>query len=695
MEFDRGAADRQAHAHAFRLGREERREQALGHFRRDAVAVVDHGHGHLPLRVRAWGHAGSDAQHAPLRIDGLHRLDRVARQVQQDLLDQHAVGQHRRQVGRDVDLQRHVALARLQVDQGADAVDHVRNRHRLAARLALLDEFVHAADDLPRAPRLRVGLFQRAPQHAGVDRGARTVAVARACQDVQCAGRVAGDGGQRLVQFVRQHRRDLAHRGQARARLQLFLLLAIQFLGALAVGDVEDGAHPARVAAVDVDQRRLEHEHGHAHAVRALEHGLELRRGLARQHEAEAVLVVRQRFRRPVRHRRFLAEQVFRRQADHAAERRVDVGDAALQVARAQAREQRVFHRGAERHLLAQRVLGRDRARDVAPQCDERDDEAQRQHDHRADQQVRQQLRRTLDAVGGEHDLRARQVERALVRVDAAARSAGGPLGHDVVVAVEQRQRVVLGEPPRHVLVQQRLQVVRGDEAAHVLAGVVQRQMEIDQAVHEAGRAVRLAVAAETRAARHRGGVARRLRQPLGRQFQAAHRLRLAVGAEPDDAAQFVAVLEHLREARLQRGRSRRLDGEIGAEAGQRLLAARQFEAQGLLDPQRVGDQLLLALVAFHLARLPGQPQQDEQEQQHEQHGHEPAPRSLGHGPGQGKRCLHCDKVATFAGERPSWFSTIAARRRSRHTDVPEDRYPTIHLPSLQRACNKAAITLQ
>jgi hypothetical protein len=43
---------------------------------------------------------GRDAQQAAFGRDVLHRLDAVARQVQQHLLEQQAVGQHRRQVGR-------------------------------------------------------------------------------------------------------------------------------------------------------------------------------------------------------------------------------------------------------------------------------------------------------------------------------------------------------------------------------------------------------------------------------------------------------------------------------------------------------------------------------------------------------------------------------------------------------------------
>jgi hypothetical protein len=145
--------------------------------------------------------------------------------------------------------------------------------------------------------------------------------------------------------------------------------------------------------------------------------------------------------------------------------------------------------------------------------------------------------------------------------------------------------------------------------------------------------AVGIAVAAVARAARHRLGLARGLGQPAARQLGAAQGQQPAAGVQPGDAAQLVAVLEHLRQARLQGflgGRG--VGGEVGAQGRQRFLAARQFEAQGLLDPEGIGDQLFLALVALHLARLPGQPQQDQQEQQHQQHRHQPAPGAVRYG---------------------------------------------------------------
>jgi hypothetical protein len=118
-----------------------------------------------------------------------------------------------------------------------------------------------------------------AGENGAVDRTGRI-----ALDHVQRAGGVAGNRGQRLVQFMRQHGGDFAHGRHARRCLQLFLLLAIQFFDALAVGDVEDGAHPAGLLAVVVDQRRFEDQYRYALAVGALEEGLELRRHFARQY---------------------------------------------------------------------------------------------------------------------------------------------------------------------------------------------------------------------------------------------------------------------------------------------------------------------------------------------------------------------------------------------------------------------------
>ena len=203
--------------------------------------------------------------------------------------------------------------------------------------------------------RLRAGLLQRRLQGVRIDGRAM---LDGAADQIQRARGVAGNGRQRLVQFMRQHRGQLAHGGQARTRLQLFLLLAIQFFDPLAVRNVEHGAHPACLLAVLVHQRRFEDQHGHARAVGALEIGFKLRRGIASQRLDEALLVFLQCFGHPVGHGGQAAQDFLGRITDDLAKRGIDVGDSAFQVARAHACHQRVFHRRAKQHLLAQRTFG-------------------------------------------------------------------------------------------------------------------------------------------------------------------------------------------------------------------------------------------------------------------------------------------------------------------------------------------------
>jgi len=71
--------------------------------------------------------------------------------------------------------------------------------------------------------------------------------------------------------------------------------------------------------------------------------------------------------------------------------------------------------------------------------------------------------------------------------------------------------------------------------------------------------------------------------------------------------------------------------GDFIGQAAQAFFVAAKLEADRLLDPQGIGDQLLLPLIAFKLARLPGQPEHDGDEQQHQYHRQQPA-----HGRGQG-----------------------------------------------------------
>jgi hypothetical protein len=72
---------------------------------------------------------------------------------------------------------------------------------------------------------------------------------ARRLQQVHGAGGIAGNRGQRLVQFVAHQRGHLADRRQPRRGLQPLLAGARKFLHAALLADVQEGAHPAGLQA--------------------------------------------------------------------------------------------------------------------------------------------------------------------------------------------------------------------------------------------------------------------------------------------------------------------------------------------------------------------------------------------------------------------------------------------------------------
>ena len=220
------------------------------------------------------------------------------------------------------------------------------------------------------------------------------------------------------------------------------------------------------------------------------------------------------------------------------------------------------------------------------------------------------------------------------MRVHAVAGTGRGAARQHLVVAVDQRNLVILGEPPRHHFIEQAADLVSGHQAAHVALAIEQGLMVIHQ--HGARRRVgkarllrRLGVLPPVQAARIVGRRQRGRRKRQGvRQIAVAGGQHLAVGVEPQHALQFAAIAQHLLQPFVHFFRRQGAAGDVHAQVEQAFFVARQLETDGLLDPQRVGDQLFLALVALHLARLPGQPEQDGEEQQQQDDGQQPAHRA-------------------------------------------------------------------
>src|SRR6266545_67954 len=154
---------------------------------------------------------------------------------------------------------------------------------------------------------------------------------------------------------VRDGRGHLTDGDEARGGGELLLLLPGELARALALGDVEHRSHPAGVAPLRVDERRLVHER--VEPVAAAAHELHLdagarRGGVARR--PQGLEDLRALLRGPVR-LPGAADELLRAVADHLAEGRVNVDDPPLEIDRAHAGVERVLHRLAERVLRPER----------------------------------------------------------------------------------------------------------------------------------------------------------------------------------------------------------------------------------------------------------------------------------------------------------------------------------------------------
>src|SRR5260370_24750149 len=203
IRFDDRPADRQAHAHAVRPGREESVEQAAHVFGIDADARIPHRNKHL-FGLRE----GADHE-TPRPVGyGFHRLHAVHHQADNGLLQLDTAGEHRRQIAGEVELQRDAMAPTLALDQG-DAlgddlvqVEKRRLRRRfpceraqplahLAATLAVADHALRRAADLAQFRLLAV-------------------------EPAQAVLATGDDDGERLVHLTGDRRTHLPERGHTR-----------------------------------------------------------------------------------------------------------------------------------------------------------------------------------------------------------------------------------------------------------------------------------------------------------------------------------------------------------------------------------------------------------------------------------------------------------------------------------------------
>ena len=90
-----------------------------------------------------------------------HRVDAVADQVENDLLDLHRVGLHQRRLRRRLQQHAHAVVARVGLRERQHVFEQTVRLDQLAPHLAILDEGAQAADHFAGAQRLRADVIER------------------------------------------------------------------------------------------------------------------------------------------------------------------------------------------------------------------------------------------------------------------------------------------------------------------------------------------------------------------------------------------------------------------------------------------------------------------------------------------------------------------------------------------------------
>src|SRR5574343_119808 len=241
MKLDDRTTDGQADTHALRLGGVEGGKNPLGVCAVQTVAVVGDG----DFEHAAIDNARLQQQLTAVDRHVAHGFDAVLDQVEQHLLDHNAIHIDARQVFRQVDNDLRTSALGLDVGKGAGFVDQFGQGDGLPLGIVLPDHVAHAADDLAGPLGLAGGFLHGDEQVVQL--------VVAGLHALDAAGAVVGDGRQRLVQLMGQRGGHLAHGDQARGLLQALLLLQVDLVDVLAVGDVGRhlNAHGAAVHPAD------------------------------------------------------------------------------------------------------------------------------------------------------------------------------------------------------------------------------------------------------------------------------------------------------------------------------------------------------------------------------------------------------------------------------------------------------------
>ena len=165
--------------------------------------------------------------------------------------------------------------------------------------------------------------------------------------------------------------------------------------------------------------------------------------------------------------------------AHHLAKGRIDIGDAALQVARTQAGQQRILHRFAKSQRIGQRVLGLEAPAHVLGQQSQHQNQGQRHGGDQRGQHIGEQIGRAAPAVHAQHQRGTGQIHQLLGAEHPVTAAGGAAQGQAGAIALGEGDFIiahghVTGQPVQHFL-----QGVGGHQVSQRLARTLQGQAQL------------------------------------------------------------------------------------------------------------------------------------------------------------------------------------------------------------------------
>ena len=230
-DFDDASTDRQPHAHAGRLGGEERIKDAMtdrfldSNSRvpdRDLNAAFAVDLRFNPQDARSLGHAA-------------HGIRSVHDQVHDDLLQLDAISQCKRKVRGQRRLNGHRTAPQRGPRQRQDLPDRVIRVERNVVRLAMFEQLANARDHLACTRALLDDAFERLRYLLDIGGSVG--------QPSERSVSIGDDRRERLVDFMGDGRRELTHRREPRHARELRLRLVHGRVGADALGLVRRDAN--------------------------------------------------------------------------------------------------------------------------------------------------------------------------------------------------------------------------------------------------------------------------------------------------------------------------------------------------------------------------------------------------------------------------------------------------------------------